>query len=84
MDQRRTTAHRLKIAEGHLKRVRRMVDEGAYCIDVIHQSRAIQQALKRFDAAVLEHHLNQCVKDQLRTGRKREATKELLAVFDRI
>lgn len=84
MDPRKTSTHRLKIAEGHLRRVRRMVQEGAYCIDVIHQSRAIQQALKKFDAAVLERHLNHCVKDQLKSGKRAEATRELLTVFDRI
>lgn len=84
MDSRKSTAHRLKIAEGHLKKVRRMVEDGAYCIDVIHQSRAIQEALKKFDAAVLEHHLNHCVHNQIKTGKHKEATRELLTVFDRI
>ncbi len=84
MDSRNTNLHRLKIAEGHLRRVRRMVEEGAYCIDTIHQSRAIQQALKRFDAVVLEHHLQHCVKDQVRKGKAKDATRELLEVFERI
>lgn len=84
MDSRKSTVHRLKIAEGHLKRVRRMVESDAYCIDVIHQSRAIQQALKNFDAAVLEHHLNHCVREQMRSGKTTKATRELLTVFDRI
>jgi DNA-binding FrmR family transcriptional regulator len=84
MDSRTSTAHRLKIVEGHLRTVRRMVGSGAYCVDVIHQSRAIQQALKKFDSAVLEHHLNHCVKEKIKSGKSREATKELLAVFDRI
>ena len=38
-----------------------MVDQGADCISIVHQSRAIQQALKKFDEQVLAEHLKTCV-----------------------
>ena len=38
--------HRLKIAQGHLAKVLDMAKSGSYCIDVLHQSNAVQRALK--------------------------------------
>ena len=52
---------RLARAEGHLKKVRKMVEEGDYCPDVIHQSRAVQAALSKVDELILHGHLHSCV-----------------------
>lgn len=73
--------HRLKIARGHLNKVIQMVEEDTYCIDVIHQSQAIQKALKEIDNLVLENHLKGCVIDSLKNGDKDEAIKEVMNVF---
>ena len=73
--------HRLKIAQGHLKKVLRMVEEGEYCIDVIHQSKAVQRALQEADALILENHLKTCAAEAIKSGRQDEAVKELMNVF---
>ena len=73
--------HRLKIAHGHLKKVIAMVEQDAYCIDVIHQSQAVQKALKEVDAVVLENHLHCCVKDALQTGNQQQAIAEVMEIF---
>jgi len=52
---------RIKIAEGHLKKVETMLSSGAYCLEVIHQSRAVQAALKKVDEIVLHGHLHSCI-----------------------
>jgi CsoR family transcriptional regulator, copper-sensing transcriptional repressor len=52
---------RLKTAEGHLRGVQRMLDEDAYCIDVIRQIQAVQAALNKISKGILEQHLNSCV-----------------------
>lgn len=52
---------RLAIAEGHLRKVREMVEKEEYCPDVIHQSQAVQSALKKVDEIVLDGHLHTCV-----------------------
>lgn len=83
-DKRKSVSHRLAIVDGHLRKVRRMVDEGAYCIDIIHQSRAIQQALKKFDEQVLAEHLRTCVARDMRSGQSDKATKELMTIFERV
>ncbi len=75
--------HRLKIAQGHLKKVREMVESDDYCIDVIHQNQAVQKALKEIDTLTLENHLSGCVADAIKNGRKDEAIMEVMAVFKR-
>lgn len=73
--------HRLKIASGHLKKVINMVESDEYCIDVLHQSQAVQKALKETDNLMLENHLNCCVADSIAAGKKDEAIAEVLEVF---
>ncbi len=73
--------HRLKIARGHLNKVITMVEEDKYCIDVLHQSQAIQAALKETDSVVLENHLRTCVADSIKSGNQEEAVKEVMEVF---
>ena len=52
---------RLASAAGHIKGIERMVDEDAYCIDVIQQLHAVQAALNKISTMVLDSHLNSCV-----------------------
>ena len=73
--------HRLKIAQGHLKKVLKMVENGEYCIDVIHQSKAVQRALQEADALTLENHLRTCAAEAIKSGKQDEAVKELMNVF---
>lgn len=54
-------SRRLASAAGHLKGIERMVDEDAYCIDVIQQVHAVQAALNKISTMVLDSHLNSCV-----------------------
>ncbi len=73
--------HRLKIAKGHLDKVINMVENDHYCIDVLHQSQAIQAALKETDGVILENHLRTCVSDSIKSGNQEEAIKEVMEVF---
>jgi len=52
---------RLKTIEGHVRGIQKMVDEGAYCIDVIRQIQATQSALNKVSQMVLEEHIHSCV-----------------------
>lgn len=73
--------HRLKITLGHLKKVQQMVEDDNYCIDIIHQSQAVQKALKEIDNLMLENHLKTCVTDAIKLGQKEKAVSEILEVF---
>ncbi len=52
---------RLKTTEGHLRGIQRMLEEDAYCIDIIRQIQAVQAALNKVSVKILEEHLNSCV-----------------------
>lgn len=73
--------HRLLIAKGHLDKVISMVTKDAYCIDVVHQSIAVQAALKKTDEVILENHLKTCVADSIKKGESREAISEVMQVL---
>lgn len=73
--------HRAKIIEGHLKRVTKMIEDGDYCIDVLNQSLAVQNALKKLDEKILEDHLNCCVVEKINNGEAKEASNEILEIF---
>lgn len=75
--------HRLKIAQGHLKRVREMVEKGDYCIDVLTQSQAVESAIKQTNALILENHLQTCVVDHIKKGQTKMTVDEIMKVFKR-
>jgi DNA-binding FrmR family transcriptional regulator len=77
--------NRLKTIEGHIRGVQRMVEEDAYCIDIIQQTQAVQSALEKFNSAVLADHLNSCVTTAIRGDDAKERERvvnELVQVFD--
>ena len=57
---------RLKIVEGHIRGIERMVEDGAYCIDIIRQIQAVQSALNKINAQVLDSHLKSCLTTAVR------------------
>lgn len=80
-DSKKRVVHRLKIAKGHLSKVITMVEDDTYCIDIIHQSQAIQKALKEVDNLLLENHLKTCVVEQLKNGETETSIAEVMKVF---
>jgi DNA-binding FrmR family transcriptional regulator len=75
--------HRARIIEGHIKKVVNMIESKDYCIDILNQSAAVQSALRKLDELILEDHLNGCVLHQIKAGKAKEATNEVLQVFKR-
>ncbi len=73
--------HRLKIAKGHLQKVIEMIEDDHYCIDVIHQSQAVQRALGEADNVLLENHLKTCVVDHIKNGETDKSVAEIMNVF---
>ena len=77
---------RLKSADGHLRGVIRMVEEDAYCIDVIQQIQAVQAALNKINAIILEEHLNSCVITAIRgenPGERERVLREIAEVYEK-
>ncbi|MGE5777085.1 MAG: metal-sensitive transcriptional regulator, partial [Chloroflexota bacterium] len=78
-------SNRLKTVEGHLRGIERMVDEGAYCIDVIRQIQAVEAALNKVSSQILENHLNSCVITAIKGNNPKErerVLKEITEVFE--
>lgn len=59
---------RLKRIEGQVRGIARMVDEDAYCIDVLTQVSAVTKALQAVALGLLEDHLAHCVRDAVEAG----------------
>jgi len=72
---------RLAKALGHLNHVYRMVDEKKYCIDVLHQLKAVQAALDKTAEAILRQHLETCVVDAVQRQDSQRVIEELMQVF---
>lgn len=80
-----STVRRLKTIEGHLKGITRMVEDDAYCIDVIRQIQAVQAALNKVSAKILEEHLSSCVITAIRgesEAERERVLKEISEVFE--
>jgi DNA-binding FrmR family transcriptional regulator len=79
------TLKRLKTVEGHLRGVIRMVEQDAYCIDVIRQIQAVEAALNKVSAGILESHLNSCVTTAIQgndPAERERVLKEISEVFE--
>lgn len=72
---------RLNSIEGHLRGIRKMVEEDAYCIDVLKQTYAVQRAIEKFEQVLLRGHLAHCVPNGVRDGRDAEVLGELEELF---
>lgn len=76
---------RLKNVEGHVRGVERMLEDNAYCIDIIRQIQAVQAALNKVSTIILEEHLNSCLITAVRGDSPEErerVLKEIAEVFD--
>ena len=76
---------RLRSVAGHVRGIERMIGEGAYCIDVVNQVHAVQQALKKVSGLVLDRHLHSCVTSVIRgedASERERVIDEILNIFE--
>ena len=76
---------RLKNIEGHIRGVERMVEEGAYCIDIIRQLQAVEAAINKVSSSILSEHMNSCLITAVRgedIHERERVLKEIIEVFD--
>jgi len=72
---------RLKIIEGQVRGLQEMLQNDKYCIDVITQTSAVKQALSGIEDALMENHLGSCLIQQIKNGKEKAATGEILKVY---
>jgi CsoR family transcriptional regulator, copper-sensing transcriptional repressor len=85
MHDRDEAVHRLKIAEGHIRGIERMLEGDTYCIDVIRQIQAVQASLNKVTSLLLDQHLNSCVVTAVRgedPSERERILKEISDVFE--
>jgi len=77
---------RLRRIAGQVDGVRRMIDEGKYCVDVLTQISAVTGALRKVGELVLEQHLHTCVRDAMRSDNdadRDEKVAEIVKLFQK-
>ena len=72
---------RLKILEGQVRGLQKMVEGEEYCIDILTQSSAVKEALSGIEDLILENHLSTHVIEQIKEGDKTRSVKEILAIY---
>ncbi len=72
---------RLNMIEGHLRGIRKMVEDDTYCVDVLKQTYAVQRAIEKFEQILLQDHIRGCVPAGIREGRDEEVLGELAELF---
>ena len=72
---------RLASIEGHIKGIRKMVQDDTYCVDVLKQTYAVERALQKFEAELLRGHLTTCVPTGFKQGRNDKMIEELTDLF---
>ena len=82
-EQKKKLLNRLSRLEGQVRGVRKMIENDAYCNDVLVQTAAISAAVDAFSREVLRTHLRTCVIRDIREGRD-EVADELMETLERM
>ncbi len=80
---RSAAAKRLNRIEGQIKGIKKMVEEGRYCVEVLGQISAVQEALRGVGKLIMRNYLENCVTHSLRSknrGKAEQTYNELMDV----
>ena len=82
-NERHDLMNRLKRIEGQVRGLQRMLDDDAYCPDILTQASAVNSALNSFCRVLLANHIRSCVSDDIRAGRD-ETVDELMDTLQKL
>ena len=82
-NERHDLMHRLKRIEGQVRGLQRMLEEDAYCPDILTQASAVNSALNSFCRVLLANHIRTCVSADIRAGRN-ETVDELMDTLQKL
>lgn len=77
--------HRAKIIRGQVEGLISMIENEAYCTDILTQSLAIQRALRSLNKLIVEHHIQTHIAEGMSSGdftRQKRAQKELMDMYE--
>lgn len=73
---------RLRRIEGQVRGIQKMIEEDRYCVDVLIQITAVNNALKKVGMNILERHTHHCVSGAIKSGEGDAAIDELMKVIE--
>lgn len=79
-EERKKLIHRLNRIEGQIRGIRGMIENDAYCADILTQSAAVNAAVQAFNKELLSSHVRSCVANDIRAGQD-EAIDEFLLLL---
>lgn len=79
---RKEAAQRLNRIEGQIKGIRKMVEEGRYCVEVLGQISAVHEALRGVGKLIMRNYLENCVTTSLRSGSRKKAQETYGELMD--
>lgn len=82
-DEKTKLINRLSRIEGQVRGLKKMVDENAYCTDILIQTAAVNAAINAFNRELLSKHIRTCVADDIRQGNE-QAIDELMTTLQRL
>lgn len=82
-DEYKKLIHRLNRIEGQIRGIRGMVENDAYCPDILVQSAAVNAAINAFNKELLASHIRSCVAQDIREG-KDEVINELVVTLQKL
>lgn len=82
-EEQKALLRRLKLAEGQIRGIQKMVEEDAYCPDILIQVSAVSAALNSFNRELLACHIRSCVAEDIRAG-KEESIEEFVKVLQKL
>ena len=82
-EEQKALINRLNRIEGQIRGIKRMLEEDAYCTDIITQVSAVNAALNSFNKELLSLHIHSCVARDIREG-KDEIIDELVATVQKL
>ena len=81
--EKRDLMNRLKRIEGQVRGLQRMLEEDAYCPDILTQASAVNCAMNSFCRELLANHIRSCVCEDIRAGRD-ETVDELMNTLQKL
>jgi len=79
----RSLENRLSRIEGQVRGVKKMLEDEAYCTDILTQVTAIQAALNAFNKELLANHIKSCVVEDIRAGHD-EVVDDLVCTLQKL
>ncbi|MBP5309874.1 MAG: metal-sensing transcriptional repressor [Lachnospiraceae bacterium] len=82
-DQKKNLTNRLKRLEGQIRGLEKMIEDDAYCNDILQQSLSVSSAVDGFNQELLKYHLKGCVTEGIKNDNE-EIIDELLKTLRKL